>query len=129
MIRTRLFTTRLGLALILVLIMSASAYAFAAQNTVPVTSAGDGAEAISGFTVENVAYALNSTDPSTLDNVAFTLAPKNGNPVPSTVKAKLSNASGAEWYTCILNSSTWTCDVTDSLTVENAINLRVVAAQ
>ena len=128
MIRTRFFSTRFALALVLVLIMATSAFAFANSNTVTVTSAGDGAAAISGFTVGAVVYNLVSTDPSKISSVAFTLTPNNGNPAPITVKAKL-NAASTTWYTCSVATSIWTCSVTDSLTVVSADDLRVVAVQ
>ena len=51
--------------LVIALILAASIYGFAAANTVPGTSAGDGSGAISGYTVSNIVYGLNSDgDPS-----------------------------------------------------------------
>ena len=41
-----------------------AAYALAASNTVPGTRSGSGAGAISGYTITNVQYQLDSTDPS-----------------------------------------------------------------
>jgi len=107
-------------------VMAVGGYAFTAGNTVPNTKAGDGTGTITGYTVSSVHYALNTTDPSTLDSVSFNL---NSTPVAgSTVKAKI----GGTWYSCTVptaspNSST--CDTTaDHPTVVSATTLEVVAA-
>ena len=47
--------------------------AFAAGNTVPASKAGDGAGAISGYTVTNVKHTINASNPRNIDSVAFDL--------------------------------------------------------
>ncbi|MCQ3936491.1 MAG: hypothetical protein DPW18_05520 [Chloroflexi bacterium] len=101
--------------------ISVAAYAFAASNTVPATKAGDGSGAVSGYTVTNVVYTLNGTDPSTLDNVAFDLG-------AAAAQVKVQLVSSGTWYSCTLSTGTvWECDTT-GLAVSSINQLRVVAA-
>ena len=107
---------------VVAVILAFSAYAFAAANTVPATKAGDGSGAISGYTVSNVAYNLNATNPSSLDSVDFTLSA-----AATQAQIKLV-AAGSTWYTCsIVTSNDWTCDTTGA-TVASMDELKVVAA-
>lgn len=107
---------------LVVVVLAGSAYAFADANTVPTTKAGSGAGAISGYTVSSVTYTLNSSDPSQLDAVNFTL-----DAAATTVKIKLV-AAGSTWYSCTnsLNND-WTCDTTGA-SVEAMDELTVVAS-
>lgn len=114
--------------LALVLIVAASAYAFAAANVVPESGAGDGNNTISGYTVTNVTYTLNATNPVNIDSVKFNIAPTAGAQPPTTVKVKLVSSGGA-WFNCSLVSGTqWSCAVS-GVTALAADNLQVVAAQ
>ncbi|MEJ5201982.1 MAG: hypothetical protein WHV66_07070 [Anaerolineales bacterium] len=107
------------------LILSALTFAYAAANTVPISSAGDGQATISGYTVSNIRYILNSTNPSVIDAVEFNLT---GAVTPTTVRIKLVSNGGA-WYTCSLSGSTWSCAVNGAVSVLAADQLQVVAAQ
>lgn len=108
----------------LVIAISGSAYAFAAANTVPDTKAGDGVGGVSGYTVINVVYTLNATNPSTLDSVAFDLGAAAAT---GKVKAQLVATTGT-WYACTNTGGTlWSCTTT-GLTVVSINQLRVVAA-
>ena len=111
-------------AVIAAVCVAAGAYAFTASNTVPATTAGSGSQTISGYTVTNVAYTLNSTTPTNMDAVAFTLDKAAG-----TVKAQV--VSGGTWYDCTNGGSgnNWTCDTTvgTQATVSGADQLSVVA--
>ena len=101
--------------------LATATYAFTASNTVPASKAGDGSGAISGYTVSNVAYTLNATNPANLDSVAFALDSAAG-----TVKVKLV-AAGSTWYSCTNPSgNNWTCATTGA-TVQSADQLQVVA--
>lgn len=109
------------LTLVVVVVLGATAYAFAASNTVPTSRAGDGAGAISGYTVSAVAYTLDPVDPSLLDAVSFTL-----DAAATTVKIKLV-AAGSTWYNCTNSAvNDWTCDTTGA-TVESMDELMVIA--
>lgn len=104
----------------------AATQAFTASNTVPGTKAGDGLGTITGYVVSSVAYTLNSTDPTKIDAVSFTLdaAPAAG----ATIKAKLVS-SGSTWYSCTATGTNVTCNTTlPQATVSGSDELRVVAA-
>lgn len=97
------------------------ATAFAAANTVPDTRAGDGSGTISGYTVTNVQYHLNSSNPASIDSVSFTLDAAAG-----TVQIKLVS-SGSTWYSCSnTGGNNWSCTTTGA-TVLSADQLRVIA--
>ena len=97
-------------------------YAFTASNTVPATSAGLGAAAISGYTVSGVAYTLNASTPSNIDAVTFTLNPT----AASVVKAQL--VSGGSYYSCTNAAGSVTCATTSpQATVAAANQLTVLA--
>ena len=109
---------------ILALAIGVGVYAYAATNTVPGSNAGSGSGTISGYTVSNVAYTLNATTPTNLDQVAFTIAPTT----TSTVKVQL--ASGGSWYSCSNSAGSVTCNTTSpQATAAAATQLTVVAAQ
>lgn len=113
---------------VLVAVLVAVGFAYAAANTVPVTGAGDGEETISGYDVYNVHYTLNN-DPTKIDNVTFTITTTSGAAAPTTVKIKLVSSSST-WYPCDAGlDSSWTCPVNGGVTVLEANELRVVAAQ
>ena len=104
-----------------IVVISVATYAFAAANTVPDTKAGDGSGAVSGYTVTSVVYNLNTTNPATLDSVAFDLG-------ASAAQVQVQLVTAGTWYDCTLDTGTvWECDTT-GLTVATINQLRVVAA-
>ena len=111
---------RLAVALFVALLV-----AMTALVTVPASAAGAGSGAISGYTVSNIAYGLNSTNPQNLDQVSFTIAPATA----GTVKVQL--ASGGTWYSCTNTAGSVTCNTTvgSQATVAAATQLTVVATQ
>ena len=122
--RLRLPRRRTLIVSVLALGISLGVYAYAATNTVPNSSAGAGSGTISGYTVSSIAYSLNSTTPTNLDQVSFTIAPTTA----GTVKAQL--ASGGSWYSCTNSSGSVTCNTTSpQATVAAATQLTVVATQ
>ena len=128
MFHSRIPTLRLLAMFGLILLLCAVAYGFAAANTVPASGAGDGSNTISGYTITNVTYTLNATNPANIDAVTFTVTPGTGASAPSTVKAKLVSTSST-WFDCTNTSgTTWDCTVT-GVTATAANELRVVAAQ
>jgi hypothetical protein len=114
--------TRLLITLAVAGVLATATYAFTATNTVPASRAGDGSGAISGYTVSNVAYNLNATNPSTLDSVEFTL-----DAAASVAKIKLVS-SGSTWFDCTSSGNDWTCATTGAA-VAPADQLQVVATQ
>jgi hypothetical protein len=112
--------------LLLAGVLASAAYVFTASNTVPASRAGSGASAISGYTVSNVVYNLNASDPSNIDSLSFSLSPV----AAGTVKVQL--ASGGTWYTCTHNSTTGvsSCPTTSpQATVSGATQLAVVSVE
>lgn len=124
---SRSLKIRLILACMFILLLSTSAYAFASTNTMVENGAGDGAAAISGYTVANIHYTLDLSNPSKITSVAFTLTPTAGAPAPTLAKAKLGTSSST-WQTCTLSAGTWTCGGL-AINVSAADELQVVAAQ
>jgi hypothetical protein len=115
---------RLIVVAVIAIAVSCGVFAYAATNTVPGTTAGSGSGAISGYTVSSVAYTLNSTTPTNLDQVAFTIAPT----AASTVKVQL--AAAGSWYSCSNSAGSVTCNTTSpQATVAAATQLTVVATQ
>jgi hypothetical protein len=107
---------------LIVLLISSTTYAFAAANTGQVSTAGDGANTVSGYTITNIDYALNAVNPSALDAVSFTLDAD-----AHTVKVKL-NAAGSNWYICDnLTNHDWSCHTPGAMVAE-IDQLRVTAS-
>lgn len=99
-------------------------YGFAAANAVPASTAGDGNAAITGYAVTNVHYTLNGGNPSTIDNVTFTLTPA----MVVTGQTRISlNGTWLAAGACS-GAGTITCNAVGT-TVLSLANLRVVAAQ
>jgi len=106
---------------VLVLALSGFTFALAAANVVPDTKAGDGTGNITGYTVSNIHYVLNSSNPTTIDAVTFELSA-----AAATVHAKVGPAG--TWSTaCTFATPTWTCTVTGTA-VSTATSLQVVAS-
>jgi hypothetical protein len=120
------FRPRTLLVVILLLILAAVAYGFAATNTVAASSAGDGAGTVSGYDVSDIHYALNTTDPTDIDAVEFTLT---GATAPQSVYIQLDSYAG--WFTCSMSGSDATCDTSGANVPVGSTftELRVVAAQ
>jgi hypothetical protein len=100
---------------------------FAATNSVPGTRAGNGAGQISGYTVSNVTYNVDSTNPEYLASVEFDL-----DAAAKTVKVRLQSSGGA-WHSCTDADGAgpgnhWTCDTTGQA-IQPMDELRVVAVQ
>ena len=105
---SKIFRPRSFAMILLALILAATIYGFAAANTVPATTyAGYGEGTIAGYTITNVQYRLQSSSPSNIDQVTFTIAPTG----TSTVYASLE--SGGTWHSCTEGGAGLvTCDLT-----------------
>jgi hypothetical protein len=115
-----------GLGAVIAVLASAS-YAFTATNTVPDSNAGFGSGTISGYTITNVAYALDGTDPSKLASASFTISPATAG---MTVKLRVVPAGS--FYNCTVTVATGatTCSMASSMpTVSAATSFDVVAHQ
>lgn len=130
---TRLVNTRTLLSALALLLVMSVAYAFAATNVVPTSGAGDGAGAISGYTVSDIDYLLTdgtNTDPSTIDRVTFTLADTaDGITVGQPRDVQISLVNGGSFYSCTATGWSVSCPVTGGVLVTAANELRVIAAE
>jgi hypothetical protein len=126
-------SARFLVGLVASIAIAGGAYAFTASNTVPTSNAGAGSNTVSGYTVSSLHYALNSSTPSNIDSMTFTVSPS----IPSTgsgnvtVSAALTTG-GPNGYTCTTNvaGDTVTCPTTSpQLTADKLSSVTVVAAQ
>lgn len=114
--------------IILLLILAAIIFAFAAANVVPESGAGDGSNTISGYTITNITYTLDATDPSEVDVVAMDVGPTAGAAAATDVRVTIDG--GTNWITCAGPSgTTWTCTFASGVTVVSLSLLQVVAVQ
>ena len=126
-------TLRILLAVVASMAIAGGAYAFTAANTVPASNAGAGVGTVSGFTITNLHYGLNTTTPANIDSLTFTVAPV----IPSTSSGKvlvqaILSTGGPTTYTCTTNTTgdTVTCPTTSpQLTAALLTSVTVVAAQ
>jgi uncharacterized protein YchJ len=107
--------------------------AFTAVNTVPQTSAGEGANTISGFTITNITYNLDPANPSNITSVDFTATANNGDGVNTalSIYSEFVNGSG-DWYLCTRGGGVppahdITCD-TSPANPNTAVQLTATAA-
>lgn len=118
--------------LVLVLILAAAVYGFAAANTVPATSAGDGDNAVNGYTITNLDFDLQDgdTDPSDIDTVTFTLGAD-----ASEAYIAFSADGGttwSSWISCTISgtgASTAASCTSVNYSVASANRFRVIAAE
>lgn len=106
-------------------------FGYAAANVVPESGAGDGANTISGYTITNVVYTPNATDPTKVDFWTMNVNPTAGAAAATKVYAKVNSAS-TTYFTCALNTApNWKCDpaAASEPTVLSTDNLRVIATQ
>lgn len=116
---------RVLIVAVLASLLATGAFGLTAANTVPDSRAGDGAGTVSGYTVSNVDYTLDATDPANIDQVAFDL---DADPSGSDIQVKLVS-TGSDWYTCSNTGVSVTCDTTSpQATVAAVDELRVVVA-
>ncbi len=87
-----------------VLVIAGSAYAFAAANTVPDSAAGYKANIVDGYSVTNIVYDLDATDPTLVDAIKFSVSPSSGTVVAAIVKVQ--TATGGAWTDCTLVAGT-----------------------
>lgn len=103
-------------------IVAVSAFGFAASNSMPSdTRAGDGTTSISGYTVSNVSYNLDSSTPAEIDSVEFTLSAAATN-----VRASI---NGTNSTSCSNTVNDWICNMPDGVGVTAASSLYIVATQ
>ena len=120
----RLRATRIVVALLSAGVLAGGTYAFTASNSVSASKAGDGNAAITGYTVNNITYTRDPSDPTLLSSYTFDLsaAATDVNAKPVT--------SQAVYDTCTnTTGNTWTCPATSGTTMLSLDNLRVIASE
>ena len=95
-------------------------YAFASSNPAP-KIAGEGAGAISGWTVSEIKYQLSS-DPSLVSGVRFDLDKAAG-----TVSVKLNSGSTTYTSCANINGNHWQCDFPAGVQLTAMNEFRVIA--
>jgi hypothetical protein len=113
-------------AFALVLSIMVTGYAFAAANTVDATNVGEGTGVISGYAITNVHYVLNTTTPSNVDSVSFTINP--GITGSGKVYVRLASSGTFSAPCDTSGGTTVTCTLT-GVTATSASNLTVVSGQ
>lgn len=118
---------RYTLAALLALVVATASFAFAAENTVPDSNAGLGDGEVSGYTVTNVSWDLDDTNPAVIDEFTFTISPTTA----AEVRVALDQGSGYNWLAagdCVNASGTVTCTPTSTVDTEDLVGMRVAAA-
>ncbi len=109
------------MVLLLFAVTSCTGYAFAASNESAPFQAGEGAGAISGWTISNVHYQL-AADPSRLSAVEFDLDQ------PAAVVKVSFDGAAAEYFECANPYALhWVCSVQGRVTLQAINGLRVIA--
>jgi hypothetical protein len=115
------------------LVIGGGVYVFTASNTVPLTTAGSGAGAVSGYVVSSLHYVLNSSTPTNIDSMTFAISPAvpSGGAGQVSVSTALS-AGGPSAYACTTDvvGTTVTCVTTSpQLSAALLTGVTVIAAQ
>jgi len=115
---------------LLAIIVAGGVYGFAAANSVPASAAGYSASVVSGYTITNIVYDLNATDPTLVDKITFLAAPSTGTLVAAL--AKIQTVTAGAWTSCVLvagtaPSMTVTCTTT-GLPIADITALNIVVS-
>jgi len=115
---------------LLAIAIAGGVYGFAAANSVPASAAGYSASVVSGYTITNIVYDLNATDPTLVDKITFLAAPSTGTLVAAL--AKIQTATAGAWTSCVLvagtaPSMTVTCTTT-GLPIADITALNIVVS-
>jgi len=119
------------LVVLVLIVVAGSAYAFAAANTVPDSAAGYKANTVPGYTVTDIVYDLNASDPTLVDKITFKVGPSSGTVEAAIVKLQ-TTASG--WKDCTLGAAVAhvipvTCTYADpTLALVDIVALNIVAS-
>ncbi|MBI5838638.1 MAG: hypothetical protein HZB19_00920 [Chloroflexi bacterium] len=118
-------TLKVLFVVLMVIVIGASAYAFAAANTIPDSNAGYAATVVSGYTVSNIAYNLN-TDPTKIDTITFDIAPSGAN-TAAAVTVKIKTGAAVAWKDCTVAAGAVTCTYATPINVVDVTALDIVA--
>jgi hypothetical protein len=96
--------------------------AYTASNTVGGGPAGQGNGGISGYAVSGISFAADSTDPTRVASVSFSISPASAR----SVRVQLH--PGGEWFACANTSGAVVCPTPSGPAVATASALDVVAS-
>ena len=119
-------TIKLSFVLLAAMILTMAIYGFAAANTVPASQAGDGQNNITGYTITNVHYTLDATNPALINGMTFTV--DTAIPAGGAVHVKLISTD-TTYTSCTAAGTNVSCSFAGGVSVLNADQLRVIAAQ
>lgn len=126
-------TFRLIVVAVVAVAIGAGAYGFTASNTVPDSTVGAGTGTATGYVVTNIHYSLNTSTPTNVDSLSFTVAPTIPSASTGTVITQIAlTTGGPTTYTCTSNAAgdTVTCPTTTpQLQATQVTGVTVVAAQ
>ena len=125
---SKLFSPRILAVSVLILGLAVVAFGYAAANVVPESGAGDGTGTVSGYTITNVDYTLDATDPSKIASLNFDVAKTAG--AGDATDVRITVDSGTTWITCVAGTPPdWACTFSVKPSVSAITALQVVAAE
>ena len=110
---------------------------FTAANTVPNSTAGEGSNVVSGYTITSIVYNLNAVDPRDVDTITYVATADNGSLVAvlPNLKSNFETLPGV-WYTCtrtggVAPAHNISCDTTvgTQLTVVNITRFDIIITE
>lgn len=110
---------------------------YTAANTVPASTAGEGSNTVSGYTITNIVYNLNAADPRDVDTITFVATADNGSLVAvlPNIDTNFETLPGW-WYVCTRTGGAApahniSCDTTvgQQLTVVNITRFDIVITE
>jgi len=109
-----------------VVVMAGSAYAFAAANTLDDTTieVGYSSDTVAGYTIDNVAYDLDDSDPTQVNKVTFTI-----DPVTATfIQVRVDASEVTAWEDCVNVTGTVTCTFSSPYAAANIDTFDVIVS-
>jgi hypothetical protein len=110
---------------------------YTAANTVPNSTAGEGSNTVSGYTISSIVYNLNAADPRDVDTITFIATADNGSLVAvlPNIDVNFETLPGW-WYECtrtggVAPAHNISCDTTvgQQLTVVNITRFDIVITE
>jgi hypothetical protein len=118
------------LYLALVLVIGSITYGYASTTVLDPSAGGNGAQAISGFNVENISHKLSPADPTQIASIQFEIASGASTSPAGSVYIKIND--DANFTKCEpTTGNTWNCEFAagSQPSVAAISNLRVIASE
>jgi len=91
-----------SITVLVILVLAASTYAFAAANVIEPTAVGYAASVVGGYTVTNIEYDLQDSNPTIVDAITFDINPTSGLAALEARFVTIQTSGGGGWLTCAL---------------------------